>query len=100
MLIFDLGVNKGEDTARYLALGASVIGVAANPDLCAGLKEHFRAEIAEGRLTLLNVGIWSDAGELPFYRNKNDHWSSFDPVYGHRGEYETISIKTITFDHL
>ncbi len=34
-LVFDIGVNNGEDTAYYLRRGFRVVGVDANPDMVA-----------------------------------------------------------------
>jgi FkbM family methyltransferase len=84
-LVFDLGANAGQDSAYYLGLGYDVVAVEANPSLAAGLAQRFAAEAAAGRFTLLASGIWSETKTLTFYENlDNDHWSSFDPVYGCR----------------
>lgn len=99
--IYDLGANHGEDTARYLHYADKVISVEANPIIAEGLSHKFAAEIAAGRVELLNIGIWNTRGKLPFYRHNNDHWSSFDPNYGMReGGYEIIDIETVTFPDL
>lgn len=102
-LIFDLGVNKGEDSAFYLDKGFFVVGVEANPVLADMLAQRFYSEIASGRYTLLNIGIWSDASTLTFYRNlDNDHWSSFDPAYGCRDgtRFDTVSVPTLPIEAL
>jgi len=98
-LIYDIGVNSGEDSRFYLEKGFSVVGVEANPLIAAELRETFSKEILEGRYILEESGIWSHAKYLTFYRNlDNDHWSSFDPGYGCRNgtAYEEIEIKCIT----
>jgi len=98
-LIYDIGVNSGEDSRFYLEKGFSVVGVEANPLIAAELRETFSKEILEGRYILEECGIWSHAKYLTFYRNlDNDHWSSFDPGYGCRNgtAYEEIEIKCIT----
>src|SRR5213594_2634641 len=56
-LIYDVGVNNGDDTAHYLMKGFRVLGVDADPILMAPLQERFAVEIAQGRLTLLNVAL-------------------------------------------
>ena len=102
-LIFDLGLNDGSDTDFYLQKGFRVVAVEANPLLCVAARERFAEAIEERRLTLLNIGIWSVRKSLPFYRNKaNDHWSSFDPVYGCRDgtPYEVIDVPCITMADL
>ena len=98
-LIYDLGTNQGEDTGFYLAKGFRVIGVEANPLLHAALTQRHATDIATGRLVLLNIGIWSTAGNLTFYANEeNDHWSSFDSSYGTRQgtRYHTLAVPCIT----
>jgi predicted RNA methylase len=55
--IYDLGANHGEDTARYLHYADKVISVEANPIIAEGLSHKFAAEIAAGRVELLNIGI-------------------------------------------
>lgn len=102
-LIFDLGANRGEDTEFYLAKGFRVLAAEANPVLCRELAERLAGPIAEGRLVLLNVGIWEASGTLTFYANDdNDHWSSFDPAYGTRQgtRYRTMPIPCRTMPEL
>ncbi|KND58731.1 hypothetical protein BSCH_01921c [Candidatus Paraburkholderia schumanniana] len=97
-LVFDIGVNAGEDTSYYLQKGFRVVGVEANPRIFAQLQVTFAQAISEGRLTLLNIGIWNQPTTLPFYINlHNDHWSSFDPVYGCRNNtrYDVIDVPCI-----
>lgn len=98
-LIFDIGVNHGEDTAFYLAKGFRVVGVEANPIIHASLRETFGEEIATGQLTLLNVGLAAELGSATFYVNDdNDHWSSFVEAYGTRNgsKYHTVPIDCLT----
>lgn len=102
-LIFDIGVNAGEDTSFYLRKGFRVVGVEANPRIFKQLQSTFAEAIANGSLTLLNVGIWNEASILPFYVNiDNDHWSSFDPEYGCRQntQYEIINIPCVSIRSL
>jgi FkbM family methyltransferase len=102
-LIYDLGVNQGEDTEFYLAKGFRVVAVEASPVLHAALQARFAEPIASGRLTLLNCGIWSEARTLPFYLNEdNDHWSSFDESYGTRlgTRFQVLEIPCITITTL
>ena len=96
-LIFDLGVNDGRDALYYLDKGFRVVGVEANPRLYGNCTARLRQDT---RMTLLNVGVWNEPRQLPFYVNlSNDHWSSFDPNYGCRDgtpfEVEYITCVTI-----
>lgn len=102
-LIFDIGVNHGEDSEFYLAKGFRVVGVEANPVLCEQLRQRFGKEIATGQYNLLNIGIWSEEKYLDFFYNlDNDHWSSFDRNYGCRNNtrFEVLNIKCVTIDRL
>lgn len=66
-LIYDIGMNNGDDTAYYLYRGYRVVGVEANPLMVERVKERFRSEIAAGRLVVWNVAIADIEGELPFW---------------------------------
>jgi FkbM family methyltransferase len=84
-LIFDLGMNNGDDTAFYLSRGYNVVALDANPALCEAAERRFRTAIDDGRLTLLNAAIWDSEGEAIFYLNlDNDHWSSLDIGWARR----------------
>jgi FkbM family methyltransferase len=86
-LIIDVGMNDASDTAYYLSCGFNVIAVEANPTLTAAAEDRFRREIAEGRLTVLNVGIAQDEGDSDFWISESNHqWSSFSkPIATRRG---------------
>jgi FkbM family methyltransferase len=102
-LIFDIGVNEGEDSEFYLAKGFSVVGVEANPVLAGRVAEKLAGPIAEGRYRLINKGIWSERCEMPFYINlDNSHWSSFDRGYGTREDsrYEVVTVECLTIADL
>jgi len=102
MKIFDLGANHGEDTARYLQMGAEVVAVEANPILAGELRTTFAEALSEGRLTIENVGVWHERGKLPFYVNSgNDHHSSLIIEHGsHGGQYTTLEVDTVLLDDL
>lgn len=55
--IFDFGMHRGEDTAFYLAAGASVIAFEANHDLVVANTRRFADAIADGRLTIVEGAI-------------------------------------------
>ncbi len=56
-LIFDIGMNNGEDSAYYLHLGYSVVGIDANPLLTNECTLRFKKEIDEGRMKIINAGV-------------------------------------------
>lgn len=102
-LVYDLGVNHGEDSRYYLAKGFRVVGVEASPTIAAELVKKFAREIESGAYTLLNIGIWSEETTLPFYHNEhNDDWSSFDEKYGTRNgtPYKVEHVKCWTMGRL
>ena len=71
-LIFDVGCHIGEDASFYLQKGFRVVGVEANPDLCAGLRECFARPIATGQFTLIEKAIAETSGSVEFYANASD----------------------------
>ncbi|WP_051074112.1 FkbM family methyltransferase [Rhizobium freirei] len=102
-LIYDLGMNHGEDSLFYLEKGFRVVAVEANPVIYSKMIKEFSNWIETGKLVILNVGIWDSQNKLTFYKNlDNDHWSSFDAGYGTRGgtRYEEVEIDCITLPML
>ncbi len=78
-LIYDVGMNDGDDTAYYLHRGFSVVAIEADPVLVAEASIRFEREIAEGRLKIINVAIADKAGVLPFWICETKRiWNSFD----------------------
>lgn len=77
-LIYDVGVNDGEDTAYYLSRGFRVIGIEADPLLAEQLRLRFEREVRDGRFVLLNVGVGDRDGELDFWVSERTLWSSFN----------------------
>lgn len=68
-LIFDVGVHQGEDTQFYLQKGFRVVGIEADPSLYQSAHRSLRKYIDDRRLTLLNIAVSADDGEVTFYRN-------------------------------
>ena len=102
-LIFDLGMNNGDDTAYYLSRGFDVVALDANPELCESAQERFSPAIDEGRLTIVNAAIWEKAGEATFYVNlDNNHWSSLDVGWAGREDsrYHEITVACVTLASL
>ena len=71
MLIYDVGMHNGDDTAYYLMKGAKVIAVEADPALCSSARERFASEIAQNSLKILNVAVSDQEGEVDFFINEN-----------------------------
>ena len=69
-LIFDVGMNTGEDTEFYLKKGFRVVAIKANPLLVKAARKKFFFTVLLGRLTMLNVGVGPEKGDFPFYINE------------------------------
>jgi FkbM family methyltransferase len=102
-VIFDLGMNNGDDTAFYLGRGFNVVAVEANPTLCERAQKRFSAFIDDGRLTVINAAIWEKNGTATFYVNlDNDHWSSLDAEWAGRNKtrHREVSVPCVTLSNL
>jgi FkbM family methyltransferase len=78
-LIFDVGMNNGDDTAYYLFKGFRVVAIEADPTLIDLARERFAEPIRRGRLELANVAIGPREETAPFWicEGKSE-WNSFD----------------------
>ena len=78
-LIYDVGMNNGDDSAYYLSCGFRVLAIEANPVLVEQAAKRFDREIKAGRITLLHIGVSDTEEELPFWIcDTISEWSSFD----------------------
>ncbi len=91
--VIDMGMNDGSDTAYYLHCGCQVIAIEANPELAEAANRMFAREIAEGKLTILNLGIAASERVADFYVASNHQWSSFSQEVASRRGMEVV--KTI-----
>jgi FkbM family methyltransferase len=102
-LILDLGLHDAEDTSYYLESGYDVVAVDANPAKCAAATQRFEAEIASGRLEVLNVGI-ADTGldDLTFWVSSVSEWSSFHRDHATKGRATAtpIHVPVVSFGEL
>jgi FkbM family methyltransferase len=93
-LVFDLGLHRAEDTAYYLRLGCRVVAVEADVGLAAQARERFRAEIAAGRLVILNRAVTGESGEsVDFHVSDYTMWSSADVGVASREQTRTRTIR-------
>ncbi|AEV34323.1 methyltransferase, FkbM family [Owenweeksia hongkongensis DSM 17368] len=102
LLIFDIGMHKGEDTAFYLSKGYQVVAVDADPNLINAAKEKFQPAHEEGRLRLENLAISENAGEVDFYLSAKSIWNSLNSKIADRldSSKEVIKVKTNTLKSL
>lgn len=99
-LIYDVGMNNGDDSAYYLRNGFNVIAIEAHPVLAERARDRFAKEIGDGRLTLLEVGIAEGEGEAPFWICEDESvWSSFDRTIASRNgsRHHAISVRLRPF---
>src|SRR5262245_36149964 len=66
-LIYDVGMNNGDDTAYYLWRGFRVVAIEPNPTLVALASKRFRREIEAGELKILNAAIAAKNGPQSFW---------------------------------
>jgi FkbM family methyltransferase len=78
-LVYDVGMNRGEDTAYYLLRGYRVIGFEADPALAAKCRERFADALAAGRLTMIEGAITSlPTSTVPFFSYAGTTWNGID----------------------
>jgi len=92
-LIYDVGMNNGDDTAYYLRNGFDVVAIEAHPVLVEHARARFAREISDGRVTVLDVGIAEGDGEATFWIcEDNSVWSSFDRSIASRGRSQPRAV--------
>jgi FkbM family methyltransferase len=102
-LIYDVGFNNGDDSFYYLSRGFRVVAVEANPALADEGNIRFAAEIASGRLTIVNAALWEHSGDtVKFFVNETElGQSSLDAERGKRGgKYREITVGTVSIADL
>lgn len=102
-LIYDVGMNNGDDSAYYLSRGFRILAIDANPILVEQAAKRFERDIKAGRATLLNIGISDDEGDLPFWIcDTNSDWSSFDKAIASRdgSPHHRIAIRCRRFQSI
>jgi FkbM family methyltransferase len=100
-LVYDVGMNNGDDTAYYLHRGFRVVAIDANPQACEQARQRFKDELRHGRLTILNAGITAEAGNWDFWICESESaWCSFDRTIASRGglPHHSIQVPCRTFD--
>jgi len=66
-LIFDVGLNTGQDTEFFLKKGFRVLAVDADPLACREAEARYADEIAAGRLAVLNRAVSETRSPLTFW---------------------------------
>jgi FkbM family methyltransferase len=95
-LVYDIGMNQGQNIPYYLSKGCRVVAIEAAPPLVEDVRRRFAADIAKGDLTVVNVGISSEKGSLPFYFNTVSTFrSSFRRPRVFDGKWTVIDVPTV-----
>jgi FkbM family methyltransferase len=88
-LIYDVGMDNGDDSEFYLSKGFRVVAVEADPDLCRAAEERFEPFIRSGQLTIVNRAIVGKAGPATFHRSLNrgcgtvvEDWHRYNVEHG------------------
>jgi FkbM family methyltransferase len=100
-LVYDVGMNNGDDTAYYLHRGFRVVAIDADAALVAAASRRFKQEIDRGQLTLLNLGITTEPGPLDFWIcEAKPEWNSFNRKAASRNglPHHSIKVPGQTFD--
>jgi FkbM family methyltransferase len=100
-LIYDVGMNNGDDCAYYSSKGYDVVAIEANPILVRRARERFAQEIADRRVFIEWVGIVDQPRNIPFWIcEERDVFSSFDATRAGRNglKCHPIEVECVTFD--
>ncbi len=75
-LIYDVGMDNGDDSEFYLLKGFRVVAVEADPDLCRAAEHRFQPFVQSGQMTIVNCAIVPTAGQVTFHRSSNRGWGT------------------------
>jgi FkbM family methyltransferase len=72
-IVFDCGAHVGTYTREALKAGAKlVVAIEPAPDNLAALRRNLAPEIAEGRVIVVEKGVWEKHGRLTFHVDPNN----------------------------
>lgn len=93
-VIYDFGMNNGDDVEYYLMKADRVVGIDANPALCDQVRKRFSSEISDGRLVVLNVALAEKDSAKPvtFYVHKHNHVLSQLPKPERIDDFQAIKV--------
>jgi FkbM family methyltransferase len=102
-LIFDVGMNNGDDTAHYLDKGYCVIAVEADPTLVEEGRLRFGDALRRGQLQIVNAAIGPREEAADFWIcDQKREWNSFDRSVAARDglPHHAIPVRCRTFRSL
>lgn len=88
-LVYDVGMNRGEDAEFYLKKGYRVVGFEADPLLVDQCRNRFAAALASGQLNIVEGVICAEqpaSGSIAFYRSTNDQWGTVCSDWAERNQ--------------
>src|SRR5215471_4359647 len=96
-IVYDFGMNNGDDVDYYLRKGCQVVGVEANPKLCDDCLRRFEHPVTRGDLVILNVALSDKSSAKPvrFFVHKTLHTMSqlLEPSAESASKYEEILVQ-------
>ena len=93
-LIYDVGMNDGDDTAYYLHEGYRVVAVEVDPTLIEQARERFAGPIRQRRLELVQAAIGPRRETAPFWICEGKSvWNSFDRQMASREGHTCYAIE-------
>jgi FkbM family methyltransferase len=69
-LIYDVGLNTGQDSEYYLRKGFRVLAIEAVASIAAGAQARLQKYVDSGQLKIVNVAIAEKPGPIKFYVHK------------------------------
>lgn len=87
-LIYDVGMQRGEDTDYYLKKGFRVVAFEADPELADYCRKRFVVEVSSGRLTIVEGAIAPvSKATVTFFKNqKTSQWGTVVEDWASRNE--------------
>jgi FkbM family methyltransferase len=96
-VVIDAGAHLGESTRNALSLGASlVIAIEPEPENLRAFRRNLAAQIPEGRIVIIEKGVYDHEGVLSFETHKS--WDGEFRESGmaeHGGKIEQLAVTTI-----
>lgn len=97
-IMIDGGGHIGESAATALKMGAArVITIEVDPINAEAIRRNLAAAIADGRQTVLQVGVWDSPGTLQLERGEA---STMSETHAEAHGQNTISVPVTTIDHI
>jgi FkbM family methyltransferase len=95
-VVMDAGAHLGESTRNALRLGASkVIAIEPSPENVRAFRRNLGTQIADGRIVIVEKGVYDREGVLSFESHKSWNGEFVDQHAAHGGTIEQLPVTTI-----